>query len=133
MDSDACVTVGAGTDIVSVSRVSRLIDTGGDRFLRRWFTAEEIDYCSAMATPALHFAARLAAKEAVVKALRASWDRPVPWRCIEIGHDEGGAPTVTLSGSVVEVAARSGVGPVHVSLSHCDEFAVAVAIADAAC
>lgn len=126
------MNVGAGTDIVSVARVTGLIEQGGDRFLRRWFTTREIAYCTSMAKPALHFAARLAAKEAVVKVLRAPADGAVPWRSIEICHDESGAPTVKLTRGVLETATRRGIGPIHVSLSHCDEFAVAVAVADAA-
>jgi holo-[acyl-carrier protein] synthase len=126
------VTAGAGTDIVSVPRVARLIDEHGDRFLDRWFTPDEIAYCRARAQPSLHFAARLAAKEAVVKAVRSSGDGPIPWRSIEIGHDAHGAPTVRLSGRILEEAARGGVGAIVVSLSHCAEFATAVAIADEA-
>jgi len=131
MDHSAGPVIATGTDIVSVARVTGLIETGGDRFLRRWFTDAEIDYCSAMARPALHFAARLAAKEAVVKALRAPSGGPVPWRSIEIGHDGAGAPTVRLAGTVLETARSTGIGPLQVSLSHCDEYAVAVAVAAA--
>jgi holo-[acyl-carrier protein] synthase len=126
------MTAGAGTDIVSVPRVARLIEERGDRFLDRWFTPDEIAYCRAMAEPPLHFAARLAAKEAVVKALRTPGDGPIPWRSIEIGHDRRGAPTVRLSGRVRDDAVRDGLGEVIVSLSHCAEFATAVAIVDAA-
>lgn len=124
-------TRGTGTDIVSVARVAGLIESAGTRFLQRWFTDAEIDYCSSMARPPLHFAARLAAKEAVVKALRAPEDGPVPWRSIEIGREASGAPTVRLQGRVLETAVAHGIGPIHVSLSHCDDFAVAVAVADA--
>jgi holo-[acyl-carrier protein] synthase len=123
------VTTGAGTDIVSVARVARLVERG-PRFLERWFTADEIAYCSGKERPSLHFAGHLAAKEAVFKALHASSEGPVPWRHIEIGHDPDGAPAVRLSGSVLEAATRDGVGRLCVSLSHCDEFATAVAIAD---
>ena len=122
-------TTGAGTDIVSVARVAALISSGGDRFLARWFTPAEVGYCAAMAVPERHFAARLAAKEAVVKALRAPADGPLPWRGIEIGHDEVGAPVVRLSGRARELADHRGVGRLHVSLSHCDEYAVASAVA----
>lgn len=125
-------TVGTGTDIVSVQRVARLIEARGDVFLERWFTPGEIAYCTAKARPSLHFAARFAAKEAVVKALRTGGDGPVPWRSIEIDHDEHGAPVVRLLERMAVVAARGGVGRVQVSLSHCDEYAVAVAVADRA-
>ena len=126
------MTTGAGTDIVSVARIARLVSHRGAPFLERWFTPQEIGYCNGMAQPSLHFAARLAAKEAVVKALRVRWDGPVPYRSIEISHDESGAPCVRLSGSILETATRDGVGMIAVSLSHCQEFATAVAVADSA-
>ena len=126
------MTTAAGTDIVSVRRVSGLISRGGTRFLERWFTAEEIAYCSAKSQPSLHFAARLAAKEAVFKALHTSGDVPIPWGSIEITHDRLGAPDVRLSGDLLEVATREGIGTITVSLSHCDEYATAVAIAERA-
>lgn len=129
MGDNPGTTVGTGTDIVSVARVEGLIETGRDRFLQRWFTEAEIVYCSSMAKPALHYAARLAAKEAVVKALRMPGDGPIAWRSIEIGHDEVGAPTVRLANGIQAAATRSGVGPIHVSLSHCDDYATAIAIA----
>jgi holo-[acyl-carrier protein] synthase len=119
----------AGTDIVSVARVQRLIERGGPLFLDRWFTADEIAYCSRMAHPALHFAARLAAKEAVVKSLGGPGDDPVPWRSIEVCRDDSGAPSVRLSGRVRESADALGVREISVSLSHCQEFATAMAVA----
>jgi holo-[acyl-carrier protein] synthase len=119
--------LGAGTDIVSVARVAALIDARGATYLERWFTPEEIDYCSGKAVPCRHFAARLAAKEAVVKSLTLTWDGPVPWRSIEIVAEERGAPTVRLLGAVKDAAERAGVRSVQVSLAHCDDYATAVA------
>ncbi|HSJ22785.1 MAG TPA: holo-ACP synthase [Nocardioidaceae bacterium] len=119
-----------GTDIVGVARVARLIDERGQDFLERWFTPAEIAYCSAKARPSLHFAARLAAKEAVVKALRLPWDGPLPWRDVEIVHDEHGAPRVRLSGRMRRSAEREDVRAIDVSLSHCEEYATATAVAD---
>ncbi len=124
------MTIQAGTDIVSVPRIQRLIEDRGSAFLERWFTADEIAYCSSMAQPSLHYAARLAAKEAVVKALRTAGQGPVPWHGIEIRRDDSGAPSVTLSGHVLEEAMGQGVSEISISLSHCQEFATAVAIAD---
>jgi holo-[acyl-carrier protein] synthase len=126
------MTSGTGIDIVSVARIARLIGDRGPRFLERWFTPGEIAYCNGKARPSLHFAARLAAKEAVVKALRSRWDGPLPWLSIEISNDERGAPGVQLRGSVLESATRDGVGTIQVSLSHCDEYATAIAIAELA-
>jgi len=126
------MTAGTGTDIVAVRRIATLIERRGLLFLRRWFTADEIEYCNAKAKPSRHFAARFAAKEAVFKALPIRWDGPIPWRSIEISHPRQGFATARLSGSVLESATRAGVGVISVSLSHCDEYAMAMAVVDRA-
>jgi holo-[acyl-carrier protein] synthase len=117
-----------GTDIVAVSRIAALMQDHGVAFLKRWFTAREIDYCSGKAVPSRHFAARFAAKEAVVKALPVAWDGPPSWRSIEIAIDSCGVPSVRLSGAILDAATRAGVGEISVSLSHCDEYAIAIAL-----
>jgi holo-[acyl-carrier protein] synthase len=119
-----------GTDIVAVGRITALAEARGDRFLERWFTPAELGYCAGKAVPGRHLAARFAAKEAVLKALPATWDGPLPWRSIEIAPAAGGAPVVHLSGELAEVARRVGVRHVQVSLSHCDEYATAVALVE---
>jgi holo-[acyl-carrier protein] synthase len=119
---------GAGIDIVSVARIANLMRGGRAAFLERWFTTAEIEYCNGKAVPSRHFAARFAAKEAVVKVLPSPWEGPLPWRSIEIVNDRRGAPSVRLSGAVLEVATQAGVGDIRVSLSHCDEYATAIAV-----
>ena len=119
---------GAGTDIVSVGRIADLIESRGESFLERWFTQAEIDYCASKAEPSRHFAARLAAKEAVSKALSLEWDGPLPWRSIEILINERGAPSVRLAGALRDAAEQAGVRHITVSLSHCDEYATAIAL-----
>ncbi|MEP7022223.1 MAG: holo-ACP synthase [Actinomycetota bacterium] len=119
---------GVGTDIVSVNRIAALMRDRGATFLERWFTAREIDYCSSKAVPSRHFAARFAAKEAVVKALPVAWDGPLPWRSVEIVNDLHGAPSVSLSSAIADAARKAGAGEIRVSLSHCDEYATAVAL-----
>lgn len=116
-----------GTDIVAVGRIAALMRNGRAAFLERWFTAREIDYCSGKAVPSRHFAARFAAKEAVVKALPMAWNGPLPWRSIEIINGPRGAPSARLSGAILDAATRAGVDEIKVSLSHCDEYATAVA------
>jgi len=119
---------GVGTDIVAVGRIAVLMHEGGTAFLERWFSPREIDYCLGKAVPSRHFAARFAAKEAVIKALPVAWDGPLPWRYIEITNDPRGVPSVSLSGAILDVATRAGVGEITVSLSHCHEYATAIAL-----
>jgi holo-[acyl-carrier protein] synthase len=127
------VDVATGTDIVSVARMAKLARSGGTAFLGRWFTSVELDYCLSKAFPARHLAARFAAKEAVLKALRTPWRGPLPWRCIEIAGDPGGVPSVRLAGPVQQLAADADVDDIAVSLSHTDEYATATVIAIRRC
>jgi holo-[acyl-carrier protein] synthase len=122
------VRLGLGTDVVAIKRIAALMQARGPAFLERWFTAVEIGYCSGKAAPARHFAARFAAKEAVVKALPVAWDGPLAWRSIEISNDPHGVPSVSLSGAIADAAVKAGVGDIRVSLSHCEEYATATAL-----
>ncbi|GAB3256861.1 holo-ACP synthase [Nocardioides dilutus] len=124
----AAVETEVGTDIVSVARIAALVEARGSTFLDRWFTPTEIGYCTRMAVPSRHLAARIAAKEAVSKALPVELDGPLPWRSIEIVSGPSGAPSVTLSGALQDAATRAGVREIKVSLSHCDDYATATAL-----
>jgi holo-[acyl-carrier protein] synthase len=123
------VIIGMGTDIVSVPRIAALVDGRGHAFLARWFTQGELDYCLTKAQPSRHLAARIAAKEAVFKALQLSGERPVPWLEIEVGHNVVGAPTARLSGDVRREAQRAGTAQILLSISHSDDHATATALA----
>lgn len=121
--------VSIGTDIVAVERIASLVEgPSGERFVQRWFTAQEIAYCQAKAHPSLHLAARVAAKEAVAKSLRSAWPDTPPWKDIEVVVDGDGVPIVHLTGEVRELAGRQGATSIQVSLSHCQEYATATAI-----
>ena len=121
--------IGVGTDIVDVARIEKLIEVGGTAFLERWFTPGERAACAQRWRPAAHFAARLAAKEAVAKSLRWEWTGPLHWRDIEVVTLPSGAPGVRLAGQMRVLAAARAVGVVHVSLSHSQCHATAIAIA----
>ena len=97
---------------------------------RDWFTSRELFYGS-VDDPhnAAHFAGQIAAKEAIVKAMGTGLVGNMTWPEIEVLREETGAPYVTLSGTVAEIAAACGIGAWFVSISHCDEYAVASAIA----
>jgi holo-[acyl-carrier protein] synthase len=125
------VTVGAvGIDLVAVSRIQRMIDHVGDRALERLLTDDERAYCSAMAVPARHVAARVAAKEAVYKALQGTEDaRGIGWREIEVVRDRDGRPSVRLHGRAASRLRALGAGrEVLLSLTHTDELAAAIAV-----
>ena len=130
-----------GNDIVEVRRISDLMDRRGSRFLERCFTSNEIEYCRSKSNPALHFAGRWAAKEAVYKALQLKWNRPFSWKEIEIAPPDAdessagnsGPPKVNLANKLrdsLSVAAGAGGSPrILVSISHCSGYAFATALA----
>lgn len=125
----AVMIVGTGTDIVETGRVRVLIDRYGERFLRRWFAAVEIEYCRSKAKPYLHFAARLAAKEAAFKALRIPTG-PACWRDIVVETEEDGHPRLVVSAAAAAAAERVGAERLHLTLSHCNAYAVATVTAE---
>ena len=123
--------LGIGTDVVDIARVERMFSTHGDRMLRRMFTAEEIRYTANRADRPSALAVRLAAKEAVYKALTGNdLARSISWRDIEVNNNGDGAPSLTLHGRAERRAAELGVTRIHVTLSHSDTSAVAFVVAE---
>lgn len=124
--------VALGIDLVEVPRIRTLLEKHGNRFKERTFTAREIAYCDACADPAIHYAARFAAKEAVAKALGTGFSDGVSWLDIEVLRDARGCPSVELHAGAVRVAELAGIGKVLLSLTHTKEAAAASVVACAA-
>jgi holo-[acyl-carrier protein] synthase len=123
------MTLTVGVDLVQTSRVRESLASFGDRFVRRVFTEGEAAYALAVPelTPA-RLAARLAAKEATIKALDLA-ERGVGWREIEVTRGPGGAPALVLHGSARAAAEERGSPALAVSLSHEGDYATAVVVA----
>lgn len=123
--------VRVGIDTVSVAAIAESLREFGERFLRRYFSAQETADAHAVdGDAALHerLAARFAAKEAVIKAL----DLPeagIAWRDIELVRAASGRPSLRLNGRAAEIAQALGVREWAVSISHEREQACAVVVA----
>jgi len=121
--------LGVGVDLVEVARARRMLAEKGTHVFDRLLTPDEAAYCRSRPDPAEHVAVRLAAKEAVYKALQGSAAaRGIGWREIEVVRAEDGRPRVTLHGLAAARARELRVAEVMLSLSHTHEAAVAVAI-----
>lgn len=120
---------GVGVDIIEIDRVRSVLERRGERFIRHVFLDGERIYCDSRRDPARHFAARFAAKEAVVKALAVKRGMTFLWRDIEITRSQDGAPSVRLSGRALRLAAGRGVTELKVSLSHSETHAIAMVTA----
>jgi holo-[acyl-carrier protein] synthase len=117
--------LGIGNDIIKVSRIKKILDRYQNHFLNRLFTKKEQAYCLAKKEPALHLAGRFAGKEAIVKALGTGFTKGLSWLDFEIIPDLAGRPTVVTSAFVNELFDQPSI---HLSISHCHEFATAFAI-----
>ncbi|MGM0439949.1 MAG: holo-ACP synthase [Chlamydiota bacterium] len=119
--------LGLGTDIIEIERIDQSIKRHKTRFLDKLFTSEEQNYCLRYGDDhPRHFAARFAAKEAVVKALGTGFSKNISWQDIEIKNDKRGKPQVFLS---EKLAALSGNCKFMISLSHCRDYALASVVA----
>ncbi len=110
--------VGHGVDIVSNARIARMLAEHGDVFLSRCFTARERGYCDSHKQRVERYAARFAAKEAVVKALGTGLRGQMAWTDMEVLPDALGKPMLTLSGETARMAEAQGITSWHISLSH---------------
>lgn len=123
--------IGTGVDIIEVARIDRLLEKHSPRFEEKIFTPDEILYCKSKAKPGIHFAARFAAKEAVMKCLGTGMDKGIAFNEIEVTHEPSGQPTIKLHGKGKEQSARLNIKTIHISLSHENKYAIAQAIAEA--
>ncbi|MFN8642301.1 MAG: holo-ACP synthase [Candidatus Binatia bacterium] len=123
--------IAIGTDAIEVERVQRAVDhpRWGERFRQRVFTPGEIAYCLRRRRNGESFAARFAAKEAVMKALGTGYAKGVWWRDIEVVRDSG-APRLVLRGGAAARAAALGVSRWHLSLTHTAGQALAHVVAE---
>ncbi len=120
--------IGIGSDIVVISRIQRLYEQYGDRYLLRIYTERERAECLRRKQVGEALALRWAAKEAVMKALGTGYRQGVIFQDIEVFHHPTGKPDLRLSGPAAEFARRLGVTSAYVTLSHDGDLALAVVV-----
>jgi holo-[acyl-carrier protein] synthase len=95
---------------------------------RRVFTEAERAYCDRRADPTERYAARFAAKEAVMKAMGVGMGA-CKWREIEVAKAASGAPSVRLHGGAAVLASERGITEWRLTLTHTHRVAEAIAVA----
>lgn len=118
-------------DIVEVARIKRLLEKHSPRFEEKVFTAGEILYCRSKAEPGIHFAARFAVKEAVMKCLGTGMDQGIGFKDIEVIHENTGQPAIKMQGQAKDIFTRLNLKTIHISISHEKNYAIGQAIAEA--
>ncbi len=124
------VILGTGVDIAENYRFEKLLDQQETAFFIRIFTADERNYCDRYPKNRLkaqHYAARFAAKEALVKALGTGF-RKMNFHDLEVRNDSLGAPYFEISGRVKEMVTEKRIERIHLSLSHSDNYSIAFVV-----
>ena len=120
--------IGTGLDIIDVERIRQIHERWGERFLKKFLRAKEIEYCLSVRDSAPSIAARFAGKEAISKAFGTGIGGKINWHDIEIVHDTKGRPEVKLHGGSKNLLQEMGGMEVQVSLSHSEGQAAAMAL-----
>jgi len=120
--------LGIGIDVVEVERIGSSMDEFGEAFVKRIFTPNEIVYCKSQKRPAIHYAARFAAKEAIAKAFGTGIGKQISWLDMEISRQPSGEPKVIMSGGGEKYAQSLKVVDIKISLTHAEHYAAANAV-----
>jgi holo-[acyl-carrier protein] synthase len=120
--------IGTGVDVVEIARIRSVLERLKDRFIHRVFTSAEQQFCNQHRDPVPHYAVRFAAKEALFKAIGTGWAKGVTWLDVEVVRERQEAPVLKLHGEAQRLGELMGARQLHVSLSHSDQWAVAMVI-----
>jgi len=115
-----------GVDIENIGRFKKLDRVKDKEFLEKIFTKKELAYCFSKKNSAQHLAVRYSGKEAVIKALSDLANKPgksnPSYRDIEILNGKRGAPSAIINNKHFPDL------QVQISLSHCEDKAIAFAV-----
>ncbi|HNX68861.1 MAG TPA: holo-ACP synthase [Candidatus Omnitrophota bacterium] len=117
-----------GVDLVKVSRMEQLIRRSGKTFIERVFSADERAYCRSKRMRFEHYAARFAAKEAVLKALKIKPKKGLKLSGIEIKRQATGKPYLALTPQACKILKIPGKAQIELSLAHEREYAIATVV-----
>lgn len=118
----------AGIDMVSISQMAAMLEASGQPYRDMCWSAAEQAYCGESVA---RYAARWAAKEAVMKALGHGIGEVDPLD-IEVIALEGKRPELRLSGTASVFAEQAGV-TLTLSMSHEADLATALVVATRCC
>ncbi len=118
---------GVGTDMVSIARMEKALERGGERFAHRILAPGEREAFAAVAQPARLLAKRFAAKEAFGKAFGTGVAAPATLHSIEVTRDERGKPHFAYHGELARIMADDKLAA-HLSITDELDYVVAFAI-----
>jgi holo-[acyl-carrier protein] synthase len=131
-----------GTDLIYIPRVQRGLQRFANHYAKKLLTPQEWDYCQSQTQGLLEkatlkaaalVAARLAAKEAVAKALGCGlnglgYGQGVGWQSIEVISTQHHPPTLMLHDKAFVLANQRGLTQWLLSWSHDGDYTTATAL-----
>jgi holo-[acyl-carrier protein] synthase len=117
-----------GIDLVKVDRMEQRVKRSGKPFLNRVFSASEQAYCGPKRMKFEHYAARFAAKEAVLKALRVRPKKGQRLSGIEVKREASGKPYIFLSAESRKAWRVPAQAQIELSVAHEREYAIATVV-----
>jgi len=121
------LAIGVGVDLITISRMRDVLETGGKVFLDKVFTPWEQQRAETHPDRVAYLAMTFAAKEAIFKTFGIGWETGVQFKEIEVRDGEHEEPIPVLTGRFAELASERGASRVFLSLSYDGDYAVAVA------
>ncbi len=120
--------IGIGIDLTDIAWAARILERYPKQ-LGKLFNPPALDYCMSKKDPAPYLAARMALKEAILKALGTGLGRGMKWLDVELIRTPPGKPDAALHGKVLERAEALGIVRWELSIAHRGDYAVAIAAA----
>ena len=118
---------GIGTDIVQIERIQKIHARHGERFVKHLLMPLEEAAFRDQPRPERFLAMRLAAKEAIVKAMGTGFAHGMWLRDCGVAANELGKPEIIWSQRGRDRCQQLGIGEGHVTLT--DEAGLVVAVA----
>ena len=121
------MTSGIGIDIIEVDRIEKRIgnESGFREFI---FHPSEIEYCESKTNKYEHYAARFAAKEALLKALGTGLNGGLVLNEVAVVNDKAGKPEFNFYHSAFQLMESKGKLVIHLSLSHLKSIAIGMVV-----
>lgn len=116
-----------GIDIIEINKVKIAIERSGEKLIRRVLTCNEIEKIGVINQNYHRIAGFWAAKEAAVKALGIGFRLGILFHHIEIEHNKYGAPYYIFNGRFLNFLNDKKISTTLLSISHCNDYAVAMA------
>lgn len=121
------MVAGIGADVIEIERIRKVFEERGEKFVKKVYTGQELEYSFKFKEPYTHLAARFSAKEAYYKAVGRG---VLAFSEIEVYNLPTGKPEIRLHGKTEALWREIGSPRIHITLSHNNLVAMAVVVLD---